>query len=362
MDGIAWFTYHTIGYMVRNNPDIHFYLLFDTDPDPEFIFGPNVTPIKLFPPAKHAVLNLMWFEVSVRMVLVRVKPDLFLSTDGLLCLGWNGPQFGVIHDINYVHFPKDLKFSNRTFFNNFYPRYARKATHLATVSEYSKADIVKEFHIPPGKIDIVYSGLNSGFVPFDEEQKKAVRQKYSQGKPYFVFVGTLHPRKNVYKLMQGFEEFKKAVPSDVKLILAGWEMYRTNELHELHATMSSKDDVIFTGRVPGKDINGLIAAAECLTFVPYFEGFGLPPLEAMSCHVPVIASNVTSIPEVVGDAAISVDPHNIDQIKDAMIAIHSSPSLRNELITKGIERIKTFTWERTARLLNESVQCTLAKL
>jgi len=356
LDGIGWFTYYCIKYITQKNQDIQFYLLFDSTIDKEFVFADNVTPIKLFPPAKHALLNIIWFEYSVKRVLKKIKPDLFLSPDGILCLGWKHPQFSVIHDINYVHLPKDLKLSNSLYFNYFFPKYAKIAKRIATVSQYSKNDIVANFHVPPEKIDVVYNGVKNRFSPVSEEKKREIRNKFSEGKPYFVFVGTLHPRKNIARLIQSFGRFKQEVPNDTKLILAGWEMYRTNELHELRDSLSCKDDIIFTGRVGSEEIYDLVAGAFCMSFVPYFEGFGVPPLEAMGCNVPVIASNVTSIPEVVGDAAILVDPYNIEEIKEAMKTIYLNDDIRNDLIAKGAERINLFPWERTAELLWESVK------
>src|SRR5438309_2716963 len=127
MDGIGWFAFNTLKFIVRKNPEIEFHFLFDSGIDQEFIFAENVVPHNLFPPAKHALLNILWFEVSVRKVLKRLNPDLFISPDGLLCLGWDGKQYGVMHDINYFHNPADLKWSNNKYYNYFFPRFARKA-------------------------------------------------------------------------------------------------------------------------------------------------------------------------------------------------------------------------------------------
>ena len=355
MDGIGWFTYNTLKYITENNPAIEFHFLFDSDIDEKFLFSKNIVPHNLFPPAKHAILNIVWFELSVRNYLKKVNPSLFLSPDGILCLGWNGKQYGVIHDINFAHIPADLKWANRRFYNYFFPKYASKASRLATVSEYSKNDIVKTFGTAPGKIDVVYCGINSFYKPVGEEIKRQVKEKYSGGAEFFVFVGTLHPRKNIIRLLQAFETFKQAVPSNAKLLLIGREMFRTQEMHDFRNTMRNKDDVIFTGQLPVEELKIVFASALCLTFVPYFEGFGIPPIEAMQCDVPVIASNATSIPEVVADAALIVDPYNINDIANAMQRIWLEPLLRQELITKGRIRKLAFPWDRTSKLLWESI-------
>ncbi|MBC7828795.1 MAG: glycosyltransferase family 4 protein [Chitinophagaceae bacterium] len=355
MDGIGWFTYNTLKYITTNNPGIEFHFLFDSGIDEQFLFSKNIVPHSLFPPAKHAILNIAWFEWSVSRYLKKANPALFLSPDGILCMGWNGKQYGVIHDINFVHIPTDLKWANRKFYSYFFPRYAVKASRLATVSEYSKNDIIKTFGTDPGKIDVVYCGINSFYKPVTEEIKKEVKKKYSRGAEFFVFVGTLHPRKNIIRLLQAFEIFKQSVSSDIKLLLVGREMFRTREMHNFRDGMRHKDDVIFTGQLPVDELKIVFASALCLTFVPYFEGFGIPPIEAMQCDVPVIASNTTSVPEVVGDAALVVDPYDTKAIANAMQRIWQEPLLRQELIVKGRIRKLAFPWDRTSKLLWESI-------
>jgi glycosyltransferase involved in cell wall biosynthesis len=319
------------------------------------LFSKNVIAHNLFPPAKHALLNIAWFEWSVRNYLKKLNPDLFLSPDGILCLGWKGKQYGVIHDINFVHIPADLKWANRAYYSYFFPKYAEKASRIATVSAYSKNDIVKTFGTDPGKIDVVYCGINEFYEPVNDLIKMQVKKKYSNGADFFVFVGTLHPRKNIVRLLQAFEKFKKSVSSEAKLLLVGREMYRTREMHQYRNSMHFKDDVIFTGPLPASDLRMVFASALCLTFVPYFEGFGIPAIEAMQCDVPVIASNATSVPEVVGDAALLVDPYDVSDIAAAMQRVWEEPVLRAELISRGRIRKLAFPWERTAKLLWDSI-------
>ena len=355
MDGIGWFAFNTLRYVTSTNPQIEFHFLFDSGINKKFLFSENIVAHNLFPPAKHAILNIAWFEWSVRNYLKKINPDLFFSPDGILCLGWKGKQHGVIHDINFAHIPEDLKWANRKFYNYFFPKYAEKASGLATVSQFSKNDIVKTFGTDPAKIDVVYCGINEFFKPVDDQLKKETKKKYSGGADYFVFVGTLHPRKNIIRLLQAFEQFKQSIASDTKLLLVGREMYRTQEIHEFNHTMQYKSDIIFTGPLPPEELLVVLGSALCLTFVPYFEGFGIPPIEAMQCDVPVMASNTTSIPEVVGEAALLVDPFNVTEIADAMKRIWREPQLRQELIKKGRIRKLAFPWERTGKLLWDSI-------
>lgn len=356
MDGIGWFTYNTLRYIVQKHPEVEFHFLFDSGMEQEFLFGNSVIPHNLFPPAKHALLNIVWFEVSVKRILNKLQPDLFLSPDGLLCLGWNGKQYGVLHDINYYHNPQDLKWSNNKYYNYFFPKYAHKATRLGTVSQYSKQDIVNIYKISPLKIDVLYNGVNSFFTPVSVAEKIATKERFTNGADYFVFVGTLHPRKNIIRLLQAFDLFKKEASSPVKLVIAGKNLYKVQAIQQQHQQLQYKDDIIFTGRVGDEALNALLGSALALTFVPTFEGFGIPIIEAMQCEVPVLCSNTTSMPEVAGDAALLVDPFDVAAIKNAMVKLYADAALRESLIKKGAVRKNFFSWEKTAQLLWEGIE------
>jgi glycosyltransferase involved in cell wall biosynthesis len=359
MDGIGWFAFNTLQYIVKNNPSVEFHFFFDSGIDKEFLFGKNIVPHNLFPPAKHALLNIAWSEISVKRKLRSLQPDLYFSPDGMLCLGWSGKQHGVIHDINFVHNPQDLKFSNRKYYNYYFPKFAKKADRLATVSEYSKADIQHSFDIPETKIDVVYCGINSFYQPLGKEAIEQARAIYAGGEPYFLFVGTISPRKNILGLMKAFEAYKTATGLATKLLIAGGGMYKTKELHDYYKGMKWNKDVVFTGRLENSELARIMASALALVFVPFFEGFGIPLVEAMQCDIPVIASNVTSVPEVTGDAALLVDPHDILQISDAMKKVATNENLRNEFILKGRVRKDFFSWKKTADLLWNSINKSL---
>jgi glycosyltransferase involved in cell wall biosynthesis len=356
MDGIGWFTYNTLKEITTKNADIEFHFLFDSGIDKSFLFSDNIIPHNLLPPAKHALLNIAWFEWSVKNLLKRIEPDLFFSPDGILCLGWNGKQFGVMHDISFYHYPGDLKLSNRKYYNYFFPRFAKKATRLATVSEYSKSDISNSFRVEKDKIDVVYCGINSFYHPVDKKTIAQTRNKYTNGKPYFVFIGTISPRKNLLNLMKAFELYKKTGVEETKLVIAGGGMYRVDELYNFKGQMNFGNDVIFTGRLPDTELNNILASSLSLAFVPKFEGFGIPLIEAMQCEVPIIASDVTSIPEVVDNAALLVDPLNVEEIKVAMYKITTDASLKMQLIEKGKTRKGFFSWEKTGELLWASIK------
>jgi glycosyltransferase involved in cell wall biosynthesis len=356
LDGIGWFTFNTLQHLVQHYKEVEFHCFFDGKPDASFLLGPNMVAHVLLPPARHAVLNVVWFQWQVKRYLKRVQPDLFLSPDGNLCLGWQGPQLAVIHDINFLHQPQALKFSNRHYYNYFYPRFARKATRIATVSEFSKQDICTHYGIAEDKVDVVYNGVNSFFQPLKPAEQQQVRQQYTTGKPYFLFVGTLSPRKNVDGLMRAYDRFCEITGSTTQLLIAGGTMYRSDALYALQRQLKHGSSIHFTGRLPDAELNRVLGAARALTFVPHFEGFGIPLIEAMQCDVPVVASNVTSLPEVTGDAALLVPPNDTDAITQALIQLDTDAALRQRLIEKGRIRKTLFSWEKTARLLWNSME------
>lgn len=355
LDGIGWFTYQTLKRITKNNPDTHFVFLFDRHYSDEFVFSDNITPLVLGPQARHPFLYYAWFHWSVRSLLNRMKPDLFLSPDGFLSPEAKCKQLPVIHDINFFHNPKDLKSLTSKYYNHFFPKYANIAARIATVSEYSKQDISTHYSINPNKIDVVYNGINEGFKVIAQVEQQKVRERFSQGKPYFLFVGSQSPRKNLNRLIAAFDGFKSQTQSDYKLLLVGAVYSNEGDVKRVIDKSAYKDDIIFTGRQSQEDLEKIMASAFALTFVPYFEGFGIPLVEAMQCEIPVISSNTTCMPEIVQDAALLVNPFEVSEITKAMVELFHQPTVREQLIANGIKRKDLFSWDKSAQLLWESI-------
>ncbi|MBA3971574.1 MAG: glycosyltransferase family 4 protein [Bacteroidetes bacterium] len=359
LEGIGWFSYETLKRITTAHPEHHFIFLFDRDFDQDFIFSDNVTPLILSPPARHPFLFYWWFEFSVAGFLNKFNPDLFISPDGYLSLSSKCKQLAVIHDISFEHHPKDVSWLVRKYYTYFFPKFAKKAARIATVSEFSKRDIIDQYKIDASKIDVVYNGCNDNYKPCSDQIKKETKQKFANSCDFFLFVGALHPRKNISRLFEAFDKFKSENSCEVKLVIVG-EKYRwTSEIKRSYINMRFKDDVVFTGRLSTDDLKNVIGSAVAMTYVPYFEGFGIPILEAMNCDTPVITSNITSMPEVAGDAALLVDPHSVNAIAQAMSSIYLDGDLRKNLIEKGRKRRLDFSWDKTADALWKSILKTV---
>ena len=354
LEGIGWVAYETLRRIVNDHPEVEFYFLFDRQPDPMFLFADNVKPVVLFPQARHPFLFIWFFELSVPRCLRKIKADLFYSPDGYLSLRSKVPQVVEFHDLNFEHFPNDMPKIHLWHYKKFFPKFARKARRIVTVSEFSKQDIVDCYQVSPDKIDVAYNGVNDCFCPLPAEQQEQVRKRYSGGAPYFMFVGSLHPRKNLARLFTAFDLFKQQNPCDVKLVIVGEKRWWTEPIQKAFDAMSCKDEVIFTGRLSAEELHQVTASALASVYVSYFEGFGIPILEAFRCDTPVITSQVTSMPEVAGDAALLVDPFSEASIAQAMAEM-LQPEVRETLVARGRRRAQDFSWDQASEKIWNSI-------
>ncbi len=361
LDGIGNFTVETFARLIPSHPEITFLMMVDKNFSEDYFNFPNVKLYQVFPPYRHPLLYFVYMETVVNRFLKKHSPDLFLSMDGFLSLGSRCAQLPVIYDLNFEHYPKDLKWKNRVYFRTFFKRFAQKARRIATISEYSKADIVKWYAIDPQRIDNVSCGVKEKFSPLSEVEKIATKQRYSLNEDYFFFIGSMHPRKNIVRLIEAFSLFRQGSNSKLKLVLGGHILWDDNSIKTVLEKSRFKDDVIFTGRLSDEELKLVLGSAHALSFVPTFEGFGLPIVEAFQAEVPVICSNTTSMPEVAGDAALQVDPFNVEEIAGAMEKMASNEVLRKELIAKGRLQRTRFTWQKTADMLHRCILTAVEK-
>ncbi|MCU0421899.1 MAG: glycosyltransferase family 4 protein [Bacteroidia bacterium] len=355
LEGIGRFTHEILQRITRANPQHEFIFLFDRPYHPSFIYSDNVTPVVLYPQARHPFLFYLFFEHAIPYALKKYKADVFLSTDGFLSLSSSVKQYPVIHDLAFLHHPDGISRLQKLYYNYYFPKFANKAERIITVSNYTKTDLIKQYQIPDGKINIVYNAPSLGFKPISFDEKNIIKKGLTNDCPYFLYVGALHPRKNISRLLQAFDTFKKNKPTNFKLVIIGRKAWQTSDVEKVYQSMESKDEVIFTGRLPEAELYQITAAAFCLVYVPLFEGFGLPIVEAMSCGVPVITSTTSSMPEVAGNAGIIVNPYIVDEISNAMLSMINQPELVNHLQSNAIAQSAKFNWDHSAQQLSSLI-------
>jgi glycosyltransferase involved in cell wall biosynthesis len=206
--------------------------------------------------------------------------------------------------------------------------------------------------VEPNRVAVVYGGVDSGFHPIEDEATlQAARVKYGLFSPFILYVGTIEPRKNLGRLLRAYTRLRAKYKTPHRLVVAGGLGWLYQDVLREIDELASEHEVIFLGRVPDEDLPTLYSLADVFAFPSLYEGFGLPPLEAMACGVPVVCSNTSSLPEVVGDAGILVSPYDIDALSEAIAGLLEDPARRSELAARGRERARLFTWERSARQL-----------
>lgn len=362
LEGIGWFMYETLKRITRDHPEHRFFFIFDRPFDPQFVFSDNIIPVVLGPQARHPFLWYFWMEFRIPFILKKIKADIFYSPDGYLSLRSKVPSVPVIHDINFAHRPKDLPFWVRKYYNYYFPRFTNKARRLCTVSEYSKKDIAKTYGVDPNRIHVVYNGANTDFRPAGAREIQGTRLKYTQGKPYFLFIGSFHPRKNLTNLIKAFEKFCDRSSSDIKLVIVGSEMWKGRNSFRGLIKKENENRYVFTGRLEADQLGTVLSSALALTFIPWFEGFGIPVLEAFYAGIPVLTSTETSLPEVGGDAAIYAHPGKIDEIAAGMEKLAANDQLRAELTARGNEQKTKFSWDKTAENVWECLDKVISGL
>jgi len=255
-----------------------------------------------------------------------------------------------VHDLVQVMFPDKVQRGLYVLQRAFLPKAVRNADKIITVSYSSKRDIITYFDIPDNKVEVTYLAPEEIYQPLKKEEYNTIYKKYNLPEHFILYVGTLEPRKGVKNLIISFYKVKQKVPYlPHKLVIAGKKTNEYKNLLEVAKKLHLEKDIIFMGYIPKADLPKLYNAADLFVFPSFYEGFGLPPLEAMACGTPVIASNRSSVPEIVGDGGIIVDPTDIDKIAEIMLEVLTNESLKKELSKKGLKRAKLFSWEKTTK-------------
>ena len=363
LTGLGHFTHELLKKMVLAHPEHTFLFLFDRSWDADFIFAENIIPVNVFPQARAAPLYFWWFEYSIPRILEKYKANIFISMDNFYSLSIKIPGILVIHDLAYLHYPEHIDKMHLYYYRKFTPLFIKKATRIATVSQYTCDDIIAQFGLKSDKVSVVGIGLNEGISEI-KDQNKIDRFLISKkiDRKYFLHVGTFQPRKNVASLITAYDLFRNKSKEKILLVLTGDKGWKSDAMFDAYDASPYKADIIILGYQNNDALSMLLSGAYALFLVSLFEGFGLPIIEAQKCGCPVVTSQISSMPEASGGAALLVDPGSVDSISSAMEIISENTDRREKLIKAGYENAAKYNWETTAanfwRLIEEIIPGT----
>jgi glycosyltransferase involved in cell wall biosynthesis len=332
LEGFGHYANELLARMVAAQPQDEFIFLYDSPPDELLFKGKNVTTVVVSPKANQPAAFKYWYDVKAPLALKAFKPDVWLQPFGFCSLTSQIPQVLFVHDLAYLHFPKMIPWYHLLYYRLFTKKMLMKAVALVTVSAFSKTDIIDHFPaIDPLKINIVPGAARQIFQPLGWQEKQVVKDGYADGREYFLFTGGVHPRKNLMNLLKAFSLFKKWQHSNMKLLIAGRLAWQAAAITEKLKTYKYRNDVVMLGYIADEQLANITASAYAVIYPSFFEGFGLPIIEAMQCEVPVICSQTAAMPETGGDAAEYIDPNDPEKIAKAMLQIYKDESFRSNI-------------------------------
>lgn len=343
--GIGRYTSHLLRAMARANTTDRFVVFQHRRHRTPLIEQDNFRRATLFAPV-HTRLEQWMLPIE----LARFALDLLHSPDFIPPLYTHVPTVITVHDLAFLHWPHFLTKDSAAYYGQI-DRAVKHAAHIIVPSESTKQDLIAQLGAPQSKVSVIYEAADERFTPLPPAETRAqITQKYGLPPSFILFVGTIEPRKNVDGLLRAFHHLRtKYGVTDTGLVIAGGRGWLYDQVLSLAQELDLANSAFFLGRVPDHDLHRLYVAARCHVHAAHYEGFGLPPLEAMACGTPTIVSNVSSLPEVVGDAALLVDPENWEEIAIAMHRLLSDPALHAELRQKGLQRARCFSWDLAAR-------------
>ncbi len=331
--GTERYALELIRALIRHNTAHTLTLYFRGEPMPDlFPDSPNV---------QHKVIPFRraWTHIRFATAIWQDRPDITFVPAHTLPFVFPGRSAVTIHDLGYKHFPEAHTGSSR-FYLNLTTTYSAHRADVVLVDSYATRDDLIRYHgITKNKLHVVYPGVEPPTY-----QEADVRAKYNLPDRYFLFIGTLQPRKNIARLVQAYTSYRQQVPNPAGLVLAGGKGWLYDK-----RWVDGVEGIVFPGYIDEADKGNLLIQAIALVFPSLYEGFGFPVIEAMHCGTPVVASNTSSLPELVGDNGLLVDPLEVEQIRDAMIRVDDDKSFREQLAQSGRERASQFTWDNAAK-------------
>jgi len=304
-------------------------------------------------PTSRPVVRIFWEQVVQPFALRKEGVDLLHALAFVTPLLSPCPAVVTIYDLSFLLYPESFKRFKRFYLDLFTRLSARRARRIIAISESTKRDVVRLLGVSPEKVEVVYCGIDEAFRPLAEDQVAAFRSKRGLPERFVLFVGTIEPRKNVTRLIEAFATLRPCDLANLKLVIGGAKGWFYQDVFARLEELGLEGQAIFAGYIPVSELPLWYNAAELFVYPSLYEGFGLPPLEAMACGTPVVTANTSSLPEVVGKAGLTVDPLDIEGLAEAMRRVLDDEALRQEMRERGLQRARDFSWTKTAQ---ETVQ------
>ena len=355
--GIGRFVRQLVHAVIANDPVDNFVLL-HANPNPgrtpNYPTGPNVTRRVLR--VNERWTNIIWHRLQAPIPAdwLTGPVDLFHSPDFVMPPVRAARSILTVHDLAFLLYPECAHASLRAYLERTVPRSVQRADYVVADSENTRNDVICLLGVPPERVTVVPGGVDPAFQPVtDPARLAALRQTIGldETTPYILFIGVIEPRKNLVGLIEAFDILKDRRPLPHKLVVAGRRGWLSDSTMERAERSKYRRDIVFTGFIPDGELPTLYSAAEAFAFPSHYEGFGLPVLEAMACGTPVVASRASSLPEIVGDAGMQVDPDDPERLASALELLALNPEMRADFRARGLERASTFTWDAAAKVM-----------
>ena len=339
LEGLGWYTYEIVRNWLIHHPEVRWTLIFDRQSDLLTEF--DVERVILKPKTSHTPSIAYWNEGPLTRWLRKHKPAIYFSPDGFIPLRSSVKCVAVVHDLAPLVYPQYMRWRDYIYYRLFQIRMIKRASHVFTVSEFSKNEIIRCSSKKPEHITVAYNGLHSGF----ESTVVSSVDLHSLGitEPFFMYYGSVHPRKNVFGLIKSFELYRQN-GGQAQLVISGRRAWMSKEIEDLLAASDHAKAVVWLPYLDGKTLKAILIKSTGLIYISHYEGFGLPVLEAMASGVPVITSANSSMSEIGGDAVITCDSVDHISVAEWMTRIEADSQLQEELKRKGKERAKAYSY------------------
>ncbi len=345
--GINWYSYHLLKNLESISDFDYTVFLSDVHARDQF---QHLHIVQSRLPTHNPIIRLFWEQVIQPRALRASQAHL------LHALAFAGPRqisipwIVTIYDLSFMKFPASFNSLNRVYLNYAVRDSLRRSDRAIAISESTKRDLVSQFRVRPAKVQVIYCGVDLSFMPASDPSSAAqLRARYSLSEKFILYVGTIEPRKNIVRLLRAFARAKRDAGLPHRLVLVGARGWKYEEVDRVIEEEGIAREVVFTGYVPQEELASCYRAADLFVYPSLYEGFGLPPLEAMACGTPVVTSNTSSLPEVVGDAALLVDPEDEQALAGAIVRALTDHSLRERMTARGVAQAARFSWARAAR-------------